>query len=328
MAKKIRLAMFRVDFHLYHYAPVLAKLNMRQFRELSSACHYWFTDCYDPFTVVPKVAGGFQVVAVGDYDSDKAQEGAGVFLDKPRATDDPKDLLRDVDAAFICNCDLDGSDHRKLAEPFIRKRIPTFIDKPFALATTDAIAMVNLAKRYRTPIYSSSLLSVAYANDNLRRRFNQIGGAVTGMVCGAPGWATPSGQEGVIHGVSLLQGVFGYAAKWVQAFGDHPGHIARVGYSSGLEVGMYLKPGIGGYTVEVFGANRDPNPRHLFSDMIDNTDYAVGASIIAHRFRRMVRTGKPPRDYDEMIENIAVCEALRRSRKTGRKVAVREVWKR
>ena len=90
---------------------------------------------------------------------------------------------------------------------------------------------------------------------------------------------------------------------------------------------MHLAPGIAGYTVEVFGANRDPNHRSLYSGLIGNVDYAVGASVVAHRFKRMIRTGKPPRDYDDMIENIAVCEAGLRSLKLGRKVKIKEVWR-
>jgi predicted dehydrogenase len=327
MAKNIRTAMFRVDNHFYHFASVLTKIDMIKLRELSPECHYWFTDCYDPMTVVPKVASGIQVASIGDYNTAKSEAGATLFAKGPRICKSPKDLVRDVDAAFICNCDGDSSDHLKLAGPLIRKGIPTFIDKPFALKTKDALAMVKLAKRYRTPIYSSSLLSVASAVDNMRKQVKQISGMETGVVNGAPGWATPSGQEGVIHGVSLLQAVFGYDIKWVSSSGDYPAHYTAVGYESGMQVSMFLNQGMMCYTAEIFGRNRDPNPNTLYTGAINNMDFSVGASIIAHRFKRMVKTGKPPRDYDEMISNVAVCEAAARSWKLGRKVKINEVWK-
>jgi len=327
MARKIRLAMFRVDNHLYHYLPVLAKLDMLRLREISPECHAWFTDCYRPLEVIPKVATGFEVTKICDYNPACAREATSVFAKRPEVVEDPRDLARDVDAVFIANCGDDGSDHLKLSEPLIRKRIPTFIDKPFALATKDAVEMVRLARRYQTPIYSSSLLSIAEQPEILRRQFQRIGGVSAGVVTGAPGWRTDSGQEGVIHGVSLVQAVFGCGVASVYCHGDHPGHYAAIVFESGLQVSMHLAPGIAGYTVEVFGNNRDPNPGYLSSGMIGNIDFSVGASVIAHRFKRMIQTGKPPRDYEEMIENIAVCEALRKSRKLGRKVKIREVWK-
>lgn len=328
MSRKIRLAMFRVDNHLYHYLPVLAKLDMLRFRDVSPECHYWFTDCYFPLIVVPKVAGGIEVTKICDYEPHRAREAAGVLAKPPEVVEDPRDLARNVDAAFIANCGDDGSDHRELSEPFLRKKIPTFIDKPFALSTKDAVAMVRLARRHKTPIYSASLLSVVKQPELLRRQFKRIGGVVSGVVNGAPGWKTESGQEGVIHAVSLVQAVFGSGLRSVFCHGDHPGHYAALEYESGLQVSMHLAVGIGGYTVEVFGSNRDPNLCSLHSGMIGNVDYSLGASTIAHHFKRMIQTGKPPRDYDEMIENIAVCEALSKSRKLGRKVKIREVWKR
>ncbi len=328
MPRKIRLGMFRADGHLFHYLPVLAKIDMLRLREVCPACHYWFADCYRPAIVVPKVARGFEVTKLCDYDPHRARTAAGVLARRPEVVEDPRDLARDVDAVFLANCDEDGADHLELSEPLIRKKIPTFIDKPFALSTKDAVEMVRLARRHKTPIYSASLMSVVEQPEILRRQFRRIGGVVSGVVSGSPGWRTESGQEGVIHGASLVQAVFGSGVSSVFCHGDHPGHYAAIVYESGLQVSMHLAQGIGGYTVEVFGANRDPNPRSLYCDMIGNVDYSVGASTIAHRFKRMIQTGKPPRDYDEMIENVAVCEALLKSRKLGRKVKLSEVWKR
>ena len=149
MARKIRLAMFRVDNHLYHFLPVLAKLDLLRLREISPECHYWFTDCYRPLEVVPKVATGFEVTKICDYDAARAEEAATVFVKRPTVVQDPSELASDVDAAFIANCGDDGSDHLQLAEPLIRKKIPTFVDKPFALATKDAIENIAVCEALR-----------------------------------------------------------------------------------------------------------------------------------------------------------------------------------
>ena len=83
MPRAIRLGVLNVDNHLYHFLPVLAKLDLRRFREVTPECHYWFTDCYRPFEVVPKFVTGFKVTRLWDADPVLAQEGITVFADPP-----------------------------------------------------------------------------------------------------------------------------------------------------------------------------------------------------------------------------------------------------
>ena len=56
---------------------------------------------------------------------------------------------------------VDGRVHRAQLEKLVPAGKPVFIDKPFALSTADAEAMVGAAKRYGAPIMSSSALRYA-----------------------------------------------------------------------------------------------------------------------------------------------------------------------
>jgi len=62
----------------------------------------------------------------------------------------------------------------KLATHFLKKGIPTFVDKPFASTLRDARAMIQLAQKHDAPLFSSSILSVVPAADQFKSRINEI----------------------------------------------------------------------------------------------------------------------------------------------------------
>ena len=70
--------------------------------------------------------------------------------------DKPTDLLEKIDAVMIES--VDGSFHLERAEPFLKAGLPCFVDKPFACKRTDAIAMVELSKKHKASLFSSSAL--------------------------------------------------------------------------------------------------------------------------------------------------------------------------
>lgn len=56
---------------------------------------------------------------------------------------------------------VDGRFHLEQLRKIVRYQKPIFIDKPFCLCSSDALEMVELARRYETPIMSSSALRFA-----------------------------------------------------------------------------------------------------------------------------------------------------------------------
>ena len=73
--------------------------------------------------------------------------------------DDPADLFGKVDAVMIES--VDGSVHLDRAMPFLKKGMPTYVDKPFACSLADAREMFQVAMESHVPLMSSSSLRYA-----------------------------------------------------------------------------------------------------------------------------------------------------------------------
>lgn len=69
---------------------------------------------------------------------------------------EPPDLVRLVDAAVVLG--RDGSHHRGAAEPLLRAGLSVFVDKPFALTSRDAAALIAQARAAGGRVTSFSAL--------------------------------------------------------------------------------------------------------------------------------------------------------------------------
>ena len=63
----------------------------------------------------------------------------------------------------------------------------------------------------------------------------------------------------------------------------------------------------------------------IHSPPIGDAEFMNGAHIIVRNVRKMVRTGKAPRSYDDILEQIAVVDAGQIAQKTGKRVYVKDV---
>ncbi len=73
--------------------------------------------------------------------------------------EDPLDLLDKVDGVLVTS--IDGAVHLERAKPFLERGVPTFVDKPFACSTADALALIALAEQHQTPLFTASSLRYA-----------------------------------------------------------------------------------------------------------------------------------------------------------------------
>ena len=111
-------------------------------------------------------------------------------------------LLTKVDAVLLETND--GRPHLEQIIPCLKAGKPVFIDKPIAGSLADAIAIFELAKKYKVPVWSSS--SLRYADGAQAIRNGKVGD-----VLGADGWS-PCSLEPThpdlfwygIHGVETL----------------------------------------------------------------------------------------------------------------------------
>lgn len=86
-----------------------------------------------------------ELVAVVDARADVAEAAAREH--KTRALPDPKELVDQVDAVSIV---VPTTAHARTAAPFLRRGVPTLIEKPLALHPSEAREMVRIAHRSRT----------------------------------------------------------------------------------------------------------------------------------------------------------------------------------
>jgi predicted dehydrogenase len=336
--KSIRVGIIRCDTHATYFGPImerhdplflrspeLIRPGMNRDTWLNGGNWYYFYTHYANARkmTAPQVKG-FSITKLWDQDRDIAEVASRLFLNKPVVCDRFEEVSDGVDLLFVSDCNGDGSDHLKLAGPGLRKGVPTLVDKPFACEVKDAIALVRLADKHQTPLLSLSILRTVPDATLFRRRFAEIGGAQFGTVKGGG-----LQMSGVIHAISLAQHLFDNGVESVSCMGDHP--LAHIHLSYGDKAG---RPPCG----VALNCDSGPSPHGAFyasaygpkgaihSGEIGDWVFPSGAAKILELAKKMVRTGKPPVPYDDMVENIAVAEAGRKAYTLGRPVRIKEVW--
>ena len=220
----------------------------------------------------------------------------------------PEEMLGHVDAVMITS--RDGALHAGYAAPFIKQGLPAFIDKPFTRSVAEAEDLFGLCKKHSARIMGGSsvklvegVLSLAHAAadpENGRR----IGGSIWAPV----NMHNPYGNFWfyAAHLVEMCLRIFGMPEK-VQAFrsGDDVTCIARY---SDCDVTLHFTEGAYSYGGTVL------MEKTALTHSIDISDcYALEAE----EFAQLVRGGKMPETYEQMIRPVRVMEAIVRSLDSG-----------
>ena len=360
---KIRLGMIRCDTHGYYFGAFMQKFDARLLEDVNKIVHYYSTDWYDPeHCILPRLSD-FEIVACYDYSRDAAAQFSEVFCGKPKVCRTLDEMAGCVDAAYVGDCDGGGGDHLKLARPFIKRGIPTFVDKPFASNLKDARSIVRLARKHRTPVFNSSILSQVPAADAFRSRLQEIlpeaanwtelSQAAVGMQC-APekvrgllgvvkGVGGAISQENlgqrdqivgieerlayIIHGVALAINVFGQGVEWVEAMGSLPLEYLHLHLESGRDV-LIMNPGVDVFPERCsFHVEAYSKMGAIHSGPIGDPHFLRGGHRILQKFRDMIRTGKPPIAYEDILEHIAVVDAGQIAQRTGERVYIKDVMR-
>jgi len=363
--RKLRLAMVRCDCHGFYYGALMAPCDPAALMKYDKIVHYYATDWYDPGHVIVPTSDDFEIVACYDERPGRAQQFSEAFRGRPQVCATLEQAARDIDVAFIADCDGGGGDHLRLARPFLKRGLPTFVDKPFASTLKDARAIVALARKHQAPLYCSSILSEVTAADTFKRRFDEIGpqganwtelaqsavgmkrkpeqvdGVKLGVVKGVGGAMSQENlgrrdQIGgiedrmayIIHGLALALNVFGKDVEWVEAMGTLPLEYLHLHLKSGREV-MILNTSVDIFPERCsFYVEAYSKLGVIHSGPIGDPEFLRGAVRIVGKLRDMVRTGKPPLAYEDIVEHIAIIKAAVLAHRTGRQVAVSEVKRR
>lgn len=223
-----------------------------------------------------------------------------------RAYPNIPDLVDDVDVLFLTS--VDGRQHpEQFAQMAAGK--PVFIDKPFAVSTDSAAAMLTLAAETGTPVMSCSSLRFAEGIADLRQSRSDI------WACEAYGPAPiladyPGYFWYGVHSVEILFRMMGGGCRTVRTL--TPGNVdlicgawpeGRSGqvlgtHFPGYEFGCLLHTREGAR----LGVARDMPPFH---------------ACLAREIVRFFQSGESPVDPRETFEIVAFLEAANQSRAMG-----------
>ena len=221
------------------------------------------------------------------------------------------DLLKKVDVVLIETND--GRPHFEQFVPCLKAGKPCFIDKPIAGSLSDAIAIFELSKKYKVPVFSSS--SLRFGKNSLAVRDGSIGKVMRAET------TSPASLESThpdlfwygIHGVESLFTVMGTGCQSVVRSTTPEGKIRVTGQWTGGRIGIFTEGA--GYTGNAIG-DKGESP----VGSIDGYDPLVFAIV------KFFHSGQPPVSPEETLEIYAFMEAADESkRQNGASVTLESV---
>lgn len=226
----------------------------------------------------------------------------------PNQVKDPNEMLGKIDALIV--------DHRhpkyhlEPAIPFIKAKIPTFIDKPFCYRAAEGQKFLQLAQKTGTPVTSFSSIAHSDATFDLKEQVKNMEG-ISQVICTGPG-DFDSQYGGIffygVHIVQPLMYIFGEDIERVKVSRNGSYGNASLVFSSGLFATLIIKEKARGWEtfvetpkelVELKPRVEEKNPPRNYADMAE-----------------MFRTGKEPRSHQSILNCVSVLEALEKSAET------------
>ncbi|MBN1900292.1 Gfo/Idh/MocA family oxidoreductase [Candidatus Sumerlaeota bacterium] len=241
----------------------------------------------------------------------------------PEIVKKPQDMIGRVDGVMI--------DHRHaryhipVADMFVDAGMPVFVDKPFSWTVKEGWDLLIKARKKGIPVTSFSAIPEQSAFQKDFRRQIRAAGKILSIETSGP-CDFKSKWGGVffygIHQVDSLIKAFGTGVKSVQvvkASKGNPNAVAILNYEEGgAIVSMnFIAQGKSAFIFRAFGEKG----MAFYENKYDPNPYLTGVK----KFLGMFRTGKEPFSLKEILEPIAVLEALDKSWKKGKKVNIKQI---
>jgi len=261
---------------------------------------------------------GFKVTAAFPYGSKKIESSIKqipTYVQKMtengvELVDSIQTLLSKVDAVMLMT--FDGHPRVEQAMQVIKARKPLFINKPFAASLKDVITIMDAAKEYNCPIFSSS--PTRYLKGAQAARNGDIGEIMgADSYSGCPLEPThPDFYWYGIHGIEILFTIMGKDCQTVQRkHSPNTDHVVgtwdneRIGTYRGIRKGKVTHSGI------AYGLN-EILPAGSFND--------VGHRPLVIEMLKFFKTGVSPVSTEETLAIHVFMEAADESKRQGGKV--------
>ena len=258
-------------------------------------------DAFAKIFNVEKKFEGFQVTACWDTDAKRCEEVAKAYGLKSVLL---LDEMTDVDAVMVLSRNQDR--HLEYAEPFLKRGLPTFVDKTTAGSLQQALAMYRLARRKKAPIFSASAVRFGREIQEAKQVMREKMGPIRFITASGPGELIFYGQ----HVFDTLYELVGRGARTVRNIGDEKTAILKIVYESGLTVVATISD-VGKLPFRFTVADEKIN--HMFVV----SDYGYYYAKMMEAFVTMVQTGQPPFDPLETVEIIDGMFQAKASREKG-----------
>jgi hypothetical protein len=214
-----------------------------------------------------------------------------------------EELCTNVDAVMLES--VDGRPHLAQVKPVLKARKPVFIDKPMAGSLRDTLEIFRLAKAANVPVFSSSGLRFAKANQAVRNgSLGQVNYGETYGPCSIEPHHPDLFWYGV-HGVEALFTVMGTGCETVQRGTTTNGMIEVIGTWIGGRKGIYREDSKGFHGLAK--GEKGEGPAGTFD----------GYQPLVVAIMKFFQTGVPPVQPEETIEIIAFMEAADLSKQQG-----------
>ena len=221
----------------------------------------------------------------------------------------PREVAQATDA--ILHTTVDGRLHREQFAEIASLRKPVFLDKPFAVTSSDARAIAALAKENSTPLFSSSSLRFAGALQSALA--DDRGGKIFGADFFGPMNLQPT-QPGYfwygIHTVEMIYAALGRGCVRVRATATND-HDFVVGTWGDGRIGTIRGNRVGN---SAFGGVIHREKANQWIDVATGRRPDAGLTIAIMDF---FRGGVAPVSLDETVELIRFLEAANESHANG-----------
>jgi len=225
----------------------------------------------------------------------------------------PADMIGQIDGVVIDH--RHARYHLPAAEPFLKAKLPMFIDKPFCYRLAEGKKFLARARRAGVPVTSFSTVPTSKSFAAFHRKLRKAGPVRAVSTVGPCDLNSKYG--GIffygIHQVDMLVEVLGQeiAAAGVSRAKKGSDAAAVLFFRSGLVATMHcLKEAKTGFQISAV-TDAGPVSAKLVSD---SNPYLSGI----RRFCKMFKTGTEPLEHRRFLAPIAALEALAKSVRTGK----------
>lgn len=241
-----------------------------------------------------------------------------------------EELVANVDAVWMGDASGRGEDHYDLVAPGLEKGLPTFCDKPIGGTVAQTRKILDLAKKHKAPIMSSSLYRHQWGTEqSLRMKASGDFGPLHYAICSqGGGYSHPSWFIYGQHPVWMIVTLLGAGCEAVSMYARENSCHALLTYPDRMpgEV-WYGRPDIAQFYCST--SVHFIKKTYEYTPAIEG-EYWLGHHYqmfrMAYTFREMVRSRREPIPHQDILEVTAIIHAAAQSLKEkSRLVALAEV---